>query len=63
MFMISMYIDINECEGINDCQQECVNVEGSYNCSCMEGFNLADDGRNCTGILEFLAFGNTLLLK
>ena len=42
-------IDINECEGINDCQQECVNTEGTYNCNCMDGFSLADDARNCTG--------------
>ncbi len=42
-------IDINECEGVNDCQQLCTNMEGSYSCNCTQGFDLADDGRNCTG--------------
>ena len=42
-------IDINECEGVNDCQQLCENTVGSYSCSCNEGFTLAEDGRNCTG--------------
>ena len=51
--MIYTYIviqtDINECGEVNDCQQTCMNTEGSYSCSCDEGFSLADDGRTCTG--------------
>ena len=41
--------DINECTGVHSCQQLCVNTEGSYTCNCMDGFTLAEDGRNCTG--------------
>ena len=41
--------DINECEGINPCQQVCENTEGSYTCSCTEGFSLAPSNGTCTG--------------
>ena len=42
--------DVDECEegGANDCQQLCDNTEGSYVCSCTDGFTLADSS-NCTG--------------
>ncbi len=41
--------DINECTEVNDCQQICENTLGSYDCRCMQGFTLENDGRNCTG--------------
>ena len=47
-----MHIDINECDGINDCQQICTNTEGSFTCNCTDGFSLAQDERNCTGTYE-----------
>ena len=32
-------IDIDECvTGTHSCQQRCINTEGSYNCSCYNGF-------------------------
>ena len=43
------FVDINECEGYNDCHQICTNTNGSYYCSCDAGFSLAADGRSCTG--------------
>ena len=43
------YIDVNECEGVNDCQQLCENTIGSYDCACSEGFTLAEDGKGCNG--------------
>ena len=42
-------IDINECEGYNDCHQICTNTDGSYYCSCDTGFMLAADNRTCQG--------------
>ena len=45
-----IYTDINECDGVNECQQHCHNTIGSYNCSCDVGFTLNRDERNCTGI-------------
>ena len=41
--------DINECEQGNDCHQLCQNTEGSFLCSCNEGFTLTGDRKNCTG--------------
>ena len=50
-----MHIDINECDGINDCQQICTNTEGSFTCNCTGGFSLAQDERNCTGMKALLS--------
>ena len=43
--------DINECLMVNDCQQKCENSEGSYRCSCNQGFVLNNDNRSCDGEL------------
>ena len=50
-FYMVLCEDINECSGPNDCQQQCVNTEGSYNCSCVLGFTLNTDGRSCNGMI------------
>lgn len=40
--------DVKECSMANDCEQTCVEIEGGpYQCSCMEGFTLASDLRDC----------------
>ena len=42
--------DVNECRsGSNDCEELCVNTEGSYECDCSVGYALATDGLNCIG--------------
>ena len=44
------YLDIDECSEDSDgCAQNCANTVGSYTCSCNTGYNLASDGRSCTG--------------
>ena len=42
--------DINEC-GTNNggCAHNCANNQGSFTCSCRNGFQLASDGRSCNG--------------
>ncbi len=40
--------DIDECNGINSCQQICTNIEGSFECTCDAGFTLDDNNRTCT---------------
>lgn len=44
-------LDINEClrGDFGGCDDICLNSEGSYNCSCRDGLNLADDGTSCMG--------------
>ena len=45
------FTDINECANpeTNDCDlnAQCINTEGSYTCSCNEGYT--GDGETCTG--------------
>ena len=40
---------MNECGGVNACDQLCVNNVGSYDCSCREGYLLDQDGLSCNG--------------
>ena len=60
------YLDIDECSGDkNNCDPDaiCTNIEGSYNCTCKEGF--VGDGRSCTRKFLKLRFtnGRYILLK
>ena len=42
--------DINECTNDNgNCEHNCTNADGSYSCSCHNGYHLEINGRNCTG--------------
>ena len=42
--------DVNECEeSLADCDHLCHNSEGSYTCSCKEGYALDANERSCTG--------------
>ena len=44
-------IDINECSISNDgCEEICTNTNGSFICSCHQGYMLRHDKRTCTGI-------------
>ena len=44
------YTDIDECEeGIDGCAQNCTDTDGSYNCSCGSGYNLAINQHGCDG--------------
>ena len=51
-------LDINECNemigGIvsnGGCQHRCSNTNGTYFCSCNDGYSLAVDGRACEGMV------------
>lgn len=46
-----MYIDLNECHTKNGgCEDQCINIPGSYYCSCNEdGYSLDIDKHSCTG--------------
>ncbi|XP_067646329.1 fibrillin-3 [Eurosta solidaginis] len=45
-------VDIDECAvGTSGCQH-CVNTDGSYECTCPGGYDLAEDGRTCIDINE-----------
>ena len=43
-------LDIDECsDSFDGCSQICTNFEGSYECSCSDGYILDADGENCLG--------------
>ena len=44
-----MAIDVNECEGNNNCSQfaECHDEVCGYSCSCPLGFVMAEDNYTC----------------
>ena len=45
------FIDVNEClAGDSGCGQICNNFNGSYQCSCENGYELTSDGHSCTGM-------------
>ena len=39
--------DFNECMVYGACSQTCTNTEGSYVCSCVEGYLPQPDNRSC----------------
>ena len=44
--------DIDECDDENgDCDQTCVNEEGTYHCECLSGYILDEDKMRCSGEL------------
>ena len=51
LVLLSMYTDVDECvENANvTCNQTCINIDGSYYCSCTQGYRLASDGYSCDG--------------
>ena len=52
---IFFLVDINECTtGSNDCEQDCVNFAGRYNCKCRFGFELNTDRKTCKQGAYFL---------
>ena len=47
--------DINECLFSNgNCSQACTNTNGSYFCSCQNGYMLSDDSMTCNGKYSLL---------
>ena len=50
---VSSRIDTDECASdIDNCQQTCVNTDGSYECACTVGYVLDDDARTCNDVDE-----------
>jgi hypothetical protein len=44
------FLDVDECSLSNHtCSHKCNNTVGSFTCSCPDGYQLNNDGSNCTG--------------
>lgn len=49
--VVYMCVDLDECvEGQHQCQQRCINTFGSFQCSCVDGYQPAHDQTSCTGV-------------
>lgn len=47
---MNVIADIDECKDKKGgCTHNCTNTEGEYECSCIEGFELEEDGHGCSG--------------
>ena len=43
---------MNECNStVTDCDQVCVNTNGSYYCDCDNGYTLSEDNKTCQGMV------------
>ena len=40
-------VDVNECQQYGHCSQYCTNTEGSFSCSCSDGYTLESDKMTC----------------
>ena len=54
IIMITLYriiciSDIDECTE-DPCDHDCTNTDGSFTCSCNNGYELDDNGRSCNGM-------------
>ena len=48
--MFLLLLDIDECNTADICEEVCINLPGSYGCTCAEGRVLGDDDRSCKGM-------------
>ncbi|XP_028397706.1 dorsal-ventral patterning tolloid-like protein 1 [Dendronephthya gigantea] len=47
-FVLNFFSEVDECEENNGgCEHNCRNTIGSYECYCMEGYELHSDAKNC----------------
>lgn len=65
--LIHLFADVNECEVYKKdsgllCAHMCVNIPGSYRCSCPSGYKLLADGRSCEGNWHLCLFLCTQIL-
>ena len=47
-----MYTASSLCSNTNECDQNCVLLDGVEQCSCDKGYSLTDDGLTCQGLLK-----------
>ena len=47
---VCLAADIDECAaGTHECEQDCQNLQGSFQCLCELGYALDTDGKSCNG--------------
>ena len=59
-FINILHADIDECDINNGgCEHNCTNTIGSFVCSCNVGYNLTENGLNCTGMWSTIPYLST----
>ncbi len=57
-----IFTDIDECLDNNGgCNEQCVNTDESYHCTCKTGYKLKDDKKTCVG--KFIPLFSSSMLK
>jgi len=50
LYLLCVIPDVNECLSFpSPCDHKCTNLEGSYKCTCRDGFYLDRNNRTCLG--------------
>ena len=50
IWLLNFSLDVDECtRGTSGCDHNCTNTNGSYYCTCMDGYVLESDNHTCTG--------------
>lgn len=60
---ILLLLDINECEiafYASDCDQQCINTQGSFTCGCDSGFELSTDRTSCHGMCSRVCYPSSV---
>lgn len=51
--LLLSHTDVDECFVEGTCAHgRCVNLDGSFRCSCYRGYEVAPDGKSCQGTRE-----------
>ena len=57
-------LDIRNCLiGDHNCSQICVELEGSFGCSCFSGYELQEDKANCAGKLTIYYYVHYIIIS
>lgn len=59
-YLYLLFTDVDECNQFAGrgrlCGGTCQNIQGSYRCTCPDGWRLMGNGRSCHGLLNLLVF-------
>ena len=51
-FYFNLFLDVDECQSSHGCSSStpiCTNTEGSYTCTCLQGYQRGDNDTICVG--------------
>jgi len=55
LLLYILCIDIDECDE-STCDHNCTNTDGSFICSCYNGYVLDDNGSSCNGMHTYVCW-------